>query len=162
MWFASSTLRSDYFIRMMEIGSQFCCLEINLSTCHNRKGTFIYLLDYAKELSKIRSLVFVQEEEQQEQSLKLALGQPWVWSVSDFIFLASAYEGGWPVLTLIVSSSHWQFTVSVLIIAELSRGVGGVEISNQISALDGIWTPKPLDWQSSTVTTRPPRTPNIT
>jgi len=37
----------------------------------------------------------VQYEEQ--QSFKLALGQPWVWSVSDFIFLASAYEGGWPI-----------------------------------------------------------------
>ena len=79
--------------------------------------------------------------EEEEQSLKLALRQPWVWSVSDFIFLASAYEGGWPVLSLAVSSSHRQCTVSVLIIAELARGAGGAEISNQISALAGIWTP---------------------
>jgi len=35
------------------------------------------------------------EEEEEDQSFKLALGQPWVWSVSDFIFLATAYEGGW-------------------------------------------------------------------
>jgi len=33
---------------------------------------------------------------------------------SDFIYLATAYEGGWPVaLSLTVSSSHWQFTISV-------------------------------------------------
>jgi len=34
------------------------------------------------------------------------LGQPWAWSVSDFIFLASKYEGGWPVLSLAISSSY--------------------------------------------------------
>jgi len=39
-------------------------------------------------------------EEEEDQSLKLALGQPWVWSVNGFIFLASAYEGGWSVLSL--------------------------------------------------------------
>ena len=75
--------------------------------------------------------------EEEAQSLKLALGQPWVWSVRDLIFLASAYEGGWPVLSLTVSSSHWQCTVSVLIIDELARGADGTEISNQISALAG-------------------------
>ena len=42
----------------------------------------------------------------EEQSLKLALGQPWVLSFSNFIFLASAHEGGWHVLSLTVSSSH--------------------------------------------------------
>ena len=58
------------------------------------------------------------------KSFKLAMGmrQPWAWSVIDFIFLALAYEGAWPVLSLTVSSSHWQCTVSVLIIAELARG----------------------------------------
>ena len=45
-------------------------------------------------------------EEVEEQSLKLAPGQPLVWSVSAFIFLASAYEGGWPVLSLTVPPSH--------------------------------------------------------
>jgi len=34
-------------------------------------------------------------EEEEEQSHKLAIGQPWVLSVSSFIFLVSAYEGGW-------------------------------------------------------------------
>ena len=33
-------------------------------------------------------------EEREEHSIKLALGQPWVWSVSDIICLASVYEGG--------------------------------------------------------------------
>ena len=46
------------------------------------------------------------------------LKQPWVWSVSDFIFLATAYEGGWPVLSPTVLSSHRQSAVSVLIIAK--------------------------------------------
>jgi len=46
-----------------------------------------------------------------------ALIQPWVWSLSDFIFSVSAYEGRWPVFSLAVSSSHRQCTVGVLIIA---------------------------------------------
>jgi len=37
-------------------------------------------------------------------------------------FLAMAYEGGWPVLSLAVSSSHWQSAVSVLLIDELAMG----------------------------------------
>ena len=40
-----------------------------------------------------------------------------------------------------VLSSHWPRAVSVLIVAELARGLGEAEISNQISALAGIWTP---------------------
>jgi len=64
----------------------------------------------------------VSANEEEEQSLELAQGQPWVWSVSDFIFLASAYEGGWPVLSLTVSSAYWQCAISVLIIGELARG----------------------------------------
>ena len=62
-----------------------------------------------------------------------------LWNVSDFIFLPSAYEGIWPVLSLATSSSQWQCTVSVLIIAELARGAGGIEISNQMSVLAGSW-----------------------
>ena len=29
-----------------------------------------------------------------DQSLKLAIEEPWVWSFNDFLLLASAYEGG--------------------------------------------------------------------
>src|SRR6218665_3129781 len=43
------------------------------------------------------------KEEEQEQSLKLDLGQLYLRKVSDFIFLASAYEGSWPFLSLAVS-----------------------------------------------------------
>ena len=45
--------------------------------------------------------------------------------------------------SLPVLSSHWPRAVSVLIIAELDRGAGEAEnlISNQLSALAGIWTP---------------------
>jgi len=63
-------------------------------------------------------------EEDEEQSLKVFLEQLWVWSVSDFIFLALAYEDGWLVLSLAESSSHLQYAVSVFIIAELARGAG--------------------------------------
>jgi len=78
------------------------------------------------------SNTYIKEE---EQSLKLALGQPWVWSVINVIFLATTYEGEQPVLYLNISSSHWQCTV------ELARGEGGAEISIQISALVWIWNP---------------------
>jgi len=48
--------------------------------------------------------VIEEEEEEEKQPLKvLALKQPRVWSVSNFIFLALAYEGRWPVLSLAVS-----------------------------------------------------------
>ena len=52
-------------------------------------------------------------------------------------------------------------TVSVLIIAELARGAGGTEISYQISVPGRDLNPEPLDWLSSTLTTRLPcsRTP---
>ena len=52
---------------------------------------------------------------------------------SNCIFLASAYEGGWPVLSLDVSSSH-QCTVSVLIVAEsATESAGGAKIVNQLA-----------------------------
>jgi len=50
---------------------------------------------------------------EEEQSLKLDLGQPWAWSISNFIFLASAYDPEWAsplphyhVFPLIVYSQH--------------------------------------------------------
>ena len=45
------------------------------------------------------------EAEEEEQCLKLALRQPWVETVNDFIFLVSAYEGRQPVFYLPLSSS---------------------------------------------------------
>jgi len=68
--------------------------------------------------------------EEKEQSLKLGLGQPWVWSVSDFIFLVSANEGRW--LVLFLSSSRLQCMVSALIIADLAMGARGAETSEDI------------------------------
>ena len=84
--------------------------------------------------------------------------QPWVWSVSDFIFLASACEGDWPVLFLTISSSHWQNMVSVLIIAELARGCRCRR--NLKPNLCPGWdlNPEMLKWQSSTLTIRPHHT----
>jgi len=46
------------------------------------------------------------------------------------IFLSSAYEGGKPALSLIVSSSHQQYVFSVLIVAELVRVTEGREMSH--------------------------------
>ena len=98
-----------------------------------------------------------EEEEEEEQSLKLALGHPWIWSVSDFIFLASAYAGGWPVISVTVSSSHWQCAVSGLIIAELDRGSRRSRNLKKFLPWPG-FDPGLLDCQSSTLTTRLPRT----
>ena len=41
---------------------------------------------------------------------------------------------------LTASSSHWQCTVNVLIIADMARGADGAEFLSQISTLTGIWT----------------------
>ena len=89
------------------------------------------------------------------------MGMKW-YCVSNFIFLAFAYQGWWPVLSIAVSTSYLQRAVSVLIIAELARrGSDGAEISNQISAQAKDLNPEPHDWQSSTQTTRPLRTPLV-
>jgi len=45
--------------------------------------------------------------EQIEEEAELALS---VGNVSNFVFLASAYEGGWPVFSLAASSSHQPWT----------------------------------------------------
>jgi len=59
--------------------------------------------------------------EEEDQACKLALGQAWVYRASNFIFLALGYEGRWPVLSLTVSSSHWQYMVNVFITARGCR-----------------------------------------
>ena len=87
--------------------------------------------------------------EEEKQSFKLALGQPCVWSVSDFVFLASVCEGRWPVLSLIVSSSHWQCAVSILIIAAFARGCRWSRNLKPNFCFRWDLNPKPLDWQSS-------------
>ena len=92
----------------------------------------------------------------EEQSLKLALGQPWVWSVSDFIFLASAYESGWPVLSLTISS--------LPLTVHHSRVGYGRRWSKKLEPNFGPgrdFNPEPLDWQSSRLTARPPHTPSL-
>jgi len=59
---------------------------------------------------------------------QLALGQPWVWRVSDLISLSLIYDGAhineWLFLSLILSSSHRRCMVSVLVKAELDGGRG--------------------------------------
>jgi len=85
------------------------------------------------------AVMHIKEEEKSNPPM-LTMIQPGVWSVSDFVFLALAYEGRWPVLSLAISSSHWQCTVSVLILAELAK--------RSLTKL-----PHSLGWQS-TLTTR--------
>src|SRR6218665_2484726 len=76
--------------------------------------------------------------------------------VRDFIFLATAYEGGWPVLSLTVSFSHWQCAVSVQIIGELARGCRwNRNLKPNFCPGRGL-NSEPHDWQSSTLTTRLP------
>ena len=96
-----------------------------------------------------------QTEEEEDQSLKLALGKPWVWSVSDLIHLATAYEGGWPVTSLTVKFYHWQCVVSVLIVAELARERRWNRNLKPNFCLCRDLNPEPHDWQSSMLTTRP-------
>jgi len=78
--------------------------------------------------------------------------QPLVGIVSNFIFLASAHEGDWPVLSLTVSSSHWQCTVDVHNISELVRRCRWCRNldTNFCPGVDLI--PQPLRWQSNTLT----------
>ena len=86
----------------------------------------------------------------------MSLGQPWVWSVSDFNILSHGIW--WPVLSLALSSSHWQCAVNVFIIAELSRGRWLYRILElnfcPVRDLN-------LEPQSNTLTNRPPRKPYI-
>ena len=70
--------------------------------------------------------------------------------LSDFIFLASAYEGEWPVLFLAISSSH---TVYLPKLGWL-RGTRGAEFLNKSFTQAGIW-PQLLDWESHMITTIP-------
>ena len=104
----------------------------------------------SKSERKWVSLIYIEEE--RDQYLKLALGPPCLWSVSDFIFLASAYEGGWPILSLTVSSSRWQRTVSVFIIhvAELA----GVQVEYKALTKVLPWT----GFEPLTLTSREPCT----
>lgn len=75
----------------------------------------------------------------QWQTIKTAFRQPWVQSVSSCIFFVLAYDGGRPVLSLTVSPSHQQYMASLIIAAELARGVCRAVNSKTISALVGIW-----------------------
>ena len=68
---------------------------------------FLYSLLICTVKGFTLSLHLMHDDDDDDQSLKLALRQRWVWSVSDFIFLATPYEVGCPVLSLTVSSSHW-------------------------------------------------------
>ena len=128
----SSTANSGVVVMRQSRWSFLNAYWYGVQLAYNVTSKADQLLQYA--LSWLRCAA-IQEEE--EQSPKRAPGQPWVWSVSDFISLATEYAGGWPVLSLTISSSHWQCTVSVLITAEWNRDVDGAEISIQISALAG-------------------------
>ena len=59
----------------------------------------------------------VQHEGVKEQSFRLD-----TCSINDFIFLALAYEGQLPVLSLAVSSSRRQCMASIYIMGELAGG----------------------------------------
>jgi len=52
-----------------------------------------------------------EKEEEEEKSLKLATGQPWALSVSDFVFLVSSYESGWPLASPLPHRLNFPLTV---------------------------------------------------
>ena len=80
-------------------------------------------------------------------------------------FLASAYKDQWSVLSLTVSSSHWQCTVSsILIIEELASGRRWWNRNLEPNSCPaGNWTPNlsigsPVQWRAEGVrTVRRPR-----
>jgi len=116
------------------------------------------LLSHYTYMERIYSIVVAelcvhQSRRGEEQALKLALRQPWVWSVSDFVFLASAYEIWWPVLSLAISSSHRHCTVGVLIIAELARACRWSRTLDASFCPGRDLHPRPYGRQSSTLTT---------
>ena len=74
-------------------------------------STIFMTLKYQLLTSKQITLQHLRWRREAEQSLNQALGQPWVWSVSDFIFLTCAYQCGWLVLFLAISLSHWMYVV---------------------------------------------------
>jgi len=76
------------------------------------------------------------------QSVRQALRQPWVWSVRDFIFLESAYEGRRAVFYLAISASPQQNIVRALIKATLAMAAVAAGILHQVSAMVGIWVLK--------------------
>ena len=86
-----------------------------------------------------------EDEGEEEQSLKLALVQSWIWSDTNFIFLASASKGArgqsFPQRLIFSLTVHGQCIHHLL---SSLWGAGEAEIYNQISALAGIWTPSLL------------------
>lgn len=71
------------------------------------------------------------------------------WSVNDFSCIASARDGGWPVLSLYVTSSHRQAPSAVF---SYLFARGQVQESWNVSSLAGIWTTD--FWIGSKVTSR--------
>src|SRR6218665_2853720 len=69
------------------------------------------------------------------------------------IFLTIVYEGRWPILSLAVSSSNRQCTVSVLIIVELARGCKGGRYFEPYFFRGGDLNCRTFNSESSTLTT---------
>jgi len=59
---------------------------------------------------KVCAISTREDDEEKDQSLKLALWQSWVWSISDFIFLASAYHSrvGYDMLSTLTIHCQWE------------------------------------------------------
>lgn len=77
---------------------------------------------------------------EEDQSFNRDLRYLWVWSVSNSVFLASAYESEWSVLSPAMSSSHRPCTVGVLIMAEFARDTDGAEILGKFLSQWGFWS----------------------
>jgi len=82
------------------------------------------------------------------------LRQPWVWSVSDFIFLASANEGRWPILSLSLYHLHANSTAKKNSCQFITKGVykpnNIISLEWHFCAFLKYWTLLMLVIQSST------------
>lgn len=72
-----------------------------------------------------------EEKEEEYQPLKLVMKHPWVWSVSNFAFLASVHEGEWSVPSRTIPSSHRKGMVTYLKGMVITAELGQVEQESQ-------------------------------
>ena len=126
-----------------------------------------YYTDFRFPLGSLFSQLWRRRE---EQSLKLALGQPWVWSVSDFIFSLGIWgRVASPLPHRLIfpletksSGKMRQCAISVLIIhVELARERRWSRNLEPNFCPGRDLNPEPHGWRSSTLTTGPPRNPTM-
>src|SRR6218665_2742908 len=91
---------------------RYCCLDVS-------SNIYIYIyIERERERDRDRERQRQRETEREKNNSHLRL--PGVWCVNEFSFSASAYQYGWPLLSLTVLSSNSQCMVNVLM-AEFAK-----------------------------------------